>query len=54
MNFLSVSSNDSSCDTGMVGWPTSSMNSLRVSSKEDCLGGMSYDGWEENWLLNCR
>jgi hypothetical protein len=48
-----VSSNDGSCDTGMVGWPTSSMNSLRVCSNEDCLGEYSYDEGMEKGLSDC-
>jgi hypothetical protein len=34
----------------MVGWPTSSMNSLIISSKEDCLGRYMMDGKK----IGCR
>jgi hypothetical protein len=34
LNTSSVSSNDGSYDAGMMGWPTSSMNSLRVLPKK--------------------
>ena len=53
LNALSASSNDSSCDTKLVDWPVSYMNSLRKSSNEECLGGWSYDEGLEDGLLNC-
>ena len=49
-----MSSNDESYGVGMVGWPISSLNSLKVSSKEDCLGGKSYDEGFEKGFLDCR
>jgi hypothetical protein len=45
-----VSSNDGSCDAGMVGWLISSMNSLNVSSKEDCLDIHMMKVWK----IGCR